>query len=505
MVSQKLSAQPLTPTFEDADALYMIDASDGLTKQVLGSVLREGLSAPNLFQAASQADLEDQFGTNIIIPDGEAWTILIRNSFTTTKPIQIGLASTLKITEASTELKVTYTGTGALLRNENPANPIASLILGNIDLEGNGINKCFDIVTAFGVFTNNAFVNNFREAGTWDAFFLDIVFTALQGVKYGLIVKGLAAGTFTQFNINQGTSSPPITGVTILSDSTPQLSFSRCFSGDSASEMFYLDQNSAVGSAYNIEKTTGVYANLFRAGVAQAVTSVGDEGGAARFETSGNHNLSVGDFVIMDSDFTETSYQGAFIVATLPTAVQFTLEDVQFVANDSGTLNPPSLGSTDVKVIARDNAKTDDSMFTGDSGLQIFGSDQTITINTIGVPEIITNAAWAFNNLERLSPGIANQGQLVCDDVKTRRYNIRYSGTVEKVPGGSIDVGIVLLKNGVEVSFNAPHTENTGKIQITGDDIIELSETDTIDIAVVNHINTDNIIVSQLGLVVSRA
>lgn len=459
---------------------------------------------PKFFSAKSQAHLESFFGTDILIPDGESWSIRLDEDFTLTKPFKIGDGSSLEIFRGSVNVNITYTGTGALFQNDNPANPIVVLDIHDITFTGDGTNDIFDVVVSFVVVTNNVIFNTFDNTGTLDSGFLDLRFTALQGVNSGFIFKNLVVGTLNQMNLNQGATSNDLTFITVLSSSVTRLVARDCFSADSGSSMFYLDPNSAVNSTYVIQNSTGAFTDVFRQGVAQAITSVTDAAGQARFNTGGPaHNLTVGDFVIMDDDFTTVSYRGAFIVAAIPTAAEFMLEGVLFVADDTGTLNPASLDSTDVKVSATNNFGSQDSMFTGDSGLEIFGSEVTVTINTTNVSEVVTSASWAFSNLERFSEGVSNEGQLVANDVATRRYTVGYSGTIEAVGGGSVDIGIILSKNGTDSSFNAPHTVNTGKIQITGSDIVELTDTDTLQVKVINYLNTANIDVSQLSLVVS--
>ena len=489
------------------------DGTEKHTPESLSVIVQDGVtmkgsirpSPAKFFPAMTQAQLEGQFGTDLIIPDGESWSISIKNDMTLTKPFKIGNGSSLEIFAGSINLNLTYTGTGALFQNENPANPIVSLDIHNMDITGDGTNDIFDVVVSFVVVTNDVLFNNFDNTGTLDSGFLDLRFTALQGVNSGFILKNLVVGTFNQMNLNQGATSNDLTFITVLSSSVTRVVARDCFSADSGSSMFYLDPNSAVNSTFVIENTTGSFTDVFRQGVAQAITSVTDAAGAARFNLGGPaHNLSIGDFVIMNG-FSTSSYNGAFIVEVVPTATEFMLEGVAFVADDTGTLNPASLDSTDVKVMATNNFGSQDSMFTGDSGLEIFGSEITVTINTANVPEVITSTSWAFSNLERFSIGVNNEGQLVTDDVSVRRYNIVYSGTIEKVGGGSVDIGIILSKNGTDVSFNAPHTVNTGKIQITGSDIIELTDTDTLQVEAINYLDTANIDVSQISLVVSLA
>ena len=78
---------------------------------------------------------------------------------------------------------------------------------------------------------------------------------------------------------------------------------------------------------------------------------------------------------------------------------------------------------------------------------------------------------------------------------------------IEKFGGGQdVDFGVVLIKNGNLVltdTFEPPHSVNTGVVQITATRDFELASSDTLDIAVVNFEDTDNIIVSQANIVYS--
>jgi len=230
------------------------------------------------------------------------------------------------------------------------------------------------------------------------------------------------------------------------------------------------------------------------------VTDIG--GGTLEFTTFSVHDLVVGRVVRL-TDF--TSYNGTFVISAVPTTSTFRIDNLTFGVTETGFARPKSLDSIDVPVNSQDNVGTPDSMFTAEAGLELFGSEQVVTINTISVPEVIPNAAWAYTRLERFIEGVATEGQVIAQDIGLRRYSIAYSATIERVGGGSQTLGIVIFKNGVDITFNAPITVNTGKIQITGSDIIELTLGDTLQIAVVNLIDTNDIDVSQVSLVINRA
>jgi len=474
-----------------ADLFLRIKNSNGQSELTSLAGITSSSNAPKLLHVLTQADLETQFGVNIEIPDGESWTIAIDDSFTLTKPFKIGLNSSLELVGSSISLILTYTGTGALFQNETFANQIFALTVRQLEIHGDNTNDLLNLNLSFNVIFFNTTMEEFDSIGLIETLFYEFRFTSFHGITGGLIVQKGTSGILVSFNIDQPPASNPFVFLTIIDDGTvSQLTMADCFVSDNKAKVLFIDPNVSAGSLFIINNTLGDFDELFNSGVGTVtVTNVVDFAGAARFQTSGSHGLSIDDLILM-SGFTEPSYNGLHRVTATPTGSEFMLD---------GT----SLDSTDVPVRAVSNKDSQASMFTGATGLEVFGAEVTTTINTINVPEVVTSASWAFSNLERFSISVNNEGKLASDDPATIRYTVSYSGTIEKVGGGSVDVGIVILKNGVNVSFNAPHTVNTGKIQISASDIIELAPGDTIQIGVINYADTSNIDVSQLGMVIS--
>ena len=110
-----------------------------------------------------------------------------------------------------------------------------------------------------------------------------------------------------------------------------------------------------------------------------------------------------------------------------------------------------SLYSTDPRVIAEDNPEQRDSMFIAEAGLELFGSEISSASLAQNAFEVITSASWMYAKLERYSIGVNNEGQLVNNDFSKREYDIEYSATIEKQGGGSLNIGIIILRNGIEV------------------------------------------------------
>ena len=460
-----------------------------------------------LFYAMNQTQLENHFpdgSGGILIPDNEEWTVIITESFTLSKPIKIGLNTTLEVIGASIIVTLTYTGTGAMFQNENPANPINRLLLEKIFLFSVGVESVFDIIGNIVFRLTDVIIAAFESVGTIQSMSVILDFGGAFNVNEGITLiepQAVQSNGFAHFR----TSPAALTFITILSTGNPAVTIDNVTVINSSADVVFFDPSSGALSDYTIQNTKGNFANLFVPGTDLAITSVTNAAGQARFNTGGPaHGYLVGDRIVHSGFGVAPSYNGTFVVNSVPTGSEY-MTGVVFDVTDTGNTTQASRDGTDVAVRSINNAGNPDSMFTGDSGLEIFGSEQEVTINTISVPEVVTNAGWAFSGLERFEIGVNNEGQLNTLDTATRRYAIGYSGTIEKVGGGSVNVGIVLLKNGTDVSFNAPHTVNTGKIQISGSDIIELTANDTLQVGVINYLDTANIDVSQLSLVVNLA
>ena len=470
----------------------------------------------NQINVRNQAQLEAELGANLIIPDGERRIIVYDAEFTQTKPFQLGENSTIEIYGAANTLTIIYDFVGPIIKLLDPAKPARTLIHNNMRISGNDKATLYDLDLTELFFSDNLGVQNFVSLGI----IRNALFVKIEGMGKVNCGTGIVFLNPTEVRVIASPYSTPtisnITALSVIYDGTVLpfglssviLDDCNSFGFTSAESLLFLDPNPPAGTSYIIKNCArDIDGNLFQPGVPIATDSVTDNGsGKTRFATTPPHGLVVGRPVVL-SGHSDSNYNGTFIVTAVDTPLTGNTFDVDITIalTDSGTMNAKSLDSTDVLVNAQDNPASQNSMSTGSSGLEIFGSEQTVTINTAGVAEIITNANWLYSNLERFSEGTVNTGQLVTDDISSRRYAISYSATMEKDGGGSLDVGIVVLKNGVIESFNPPHSINTGTIQISGQDIIELKENDTIDIAVINYLDTANIIVSQASLVVDLA
>ena len=493
------------------DQLALINSNQ--LRSAVNMIQQEGVSfqaptrpnPPTQINVTSQSQLEADLGTDLEIADGEAFTIVIDAGFTLAKPFKLGLNSALELYSSVNDAVLTYTGTGALFQNTNPANDINTINLHNLLILGDGTNSVFDIVGASIVQAREVIFEAFDSIGIIDNPFVLFDSTSLVNNTKGLIMKDPSSVSLTRCSVVQfgafGMTAFTIQTnvVSVLdADVVRALSF---FAGDS---LFFLDPNAPSGGIYSIQQSDVAAGDVYQPGSSIAVTLVIDNtSGNPRF-TAAAHGFVVGRPVVL-SGFTEP-YNGTFIVTAVTTNT-FDVAELTFTANDTnGSVNAKSLDNTDLLVLARGNITSPDSMFNGESGLEVFASPDTSSVLAQNAFEVVTNVAWLFNNLERFSEGVVNTGQLVCDDPKSRSYTIVYSGTIEKSGGGALNAGVTLLKNGVNVAFNPPHTVLTSQVQISGSDIIQLIAGDTIDIAVINYdLSATAIDTSQLSLVVSKS
>lgn len=457
----------------------------------------------------SQAQLETEFGVNIEIPDGARVAIVVDDCFTLSKPIKIGTGTHLEFYGATFPLNVTYTGSGAMFQNTGVPT-IENFVIHDIFLIGNGSNTLFDIDAAGNFLLTQVQAQTFDSLGQIRFTLGRLIAFSVANITKGLVVRRPGVFVIRDSGIQNFVPSG-ITCISIFDVPNPMnvtidnFAARALFAGDS---MVFLDSNTPNTSAYNVKNSGVIDANLFQLGTDIAINSVADNGsGDARFTTATSHGLIIGRPVVL-SGFATSAYNDTFIVTAVDvaeTGVTFDV-DVAFVATDTGNMNKASLDSADIRVSSRENTGEADSMFTGDAGLELFGSEITSSSLAQDVFEVITSASWAFSNLERFTIGVNNEGQLIVDDLALRRYTISFSGTLEKSGGGSLNIGVVILKNGSIISFNPPHTVNTGKIQISGSDLVELTATDTIQIAVINYDSTAAaIIISQISMVINLA
>lgn len=297
-----------------------------------------------------------------------------------------------------------------------------------------------------------------------------------------------------------------------------------------------------------------------------AVTSVTDNSGVAVFTTTAVHNLEFED-VVVHTGFSEGTYNGTFIVSKITSTTEYevTLNDVgvafvatgtgtlqnkrvlvtsaahgltiadtpvlitettnydagynikniltnsyeiqaAFVADDAaGTWDSGSLDETEPRVIVTNSPPTPTSRITGEFDFVNIVTPQLVTIVTQDVPVAINGGNWTSSVLERVKTDIVGDGIATLTAQGTDKYVIGFSALMEKLTGGSTNIALTILINGVDVVNNPPRSVNSGIIQISGSKILSLSEGDTIQLAVFNTDDTNNIEVSQASMSIAVA
>lgn len=463
----------------------------------------------NTFYVSSQAQLEAELGANLIIPANTNVAIIIDESFTLTKPIIKQANSSLFLYSQSSFVTLSYSGTGAMFQMDGAV--VGNLTqIENIVLDGVDLTKtCFAVVDSLSFAIRQTVIQAFAKIGFVTSAVIWKEVSSLANVA-GIDFIDCPSVLFADSPANALGFSPGLTLVNFIGTTTTEVVFrnSLYISTAVADEFLFIDPNSASGSSFSIVGSgivTTVPDSLFQKGVDVAVTAVADNGSGSIRCTAVAHGQVNNTFAVLSAFFIPI-YNGTFLITVIDNDT-FDVEVVAFAGDDTGNINRGGLDSTDVRVLALNNPDQRDSMFIGEAGLEIFGSEISSSSLAQDAFEAITSASWVTSNLERFEDDTVtiNQGRLVAKDLSTREYDVKYSATIEKSGGGSLDIGIIILVNGAEIAFNPPHTVNTGKIQISGDDLIELSTDDVIQVAVKNYDASAAVIdISQVSLVISK-
>lgn len=297
-----------------------------------------------------------------------------------------------------------------------------------------------------------------------------------------------------------------------------------------------------------------------------AVTSVTDNSGVGVFTTTAVHNLELED-VVVHTGFSEGTYNGTFVVSKITSTTEYevTLNDVNvaFVATGTGTLqnkrvlvtdtahgltvndtpvlitgttnyeggfnikdvmtntfeiqqvfvsddatgtwDSGSLDETEPRVVVTNSPPTSPSRITGEFDFVDIASPQLVTITATDTPVAINGGNWTNQELQRMTADVGNDGIATITAQGTQDYLIEFGALFEKLLGGVTNIALTILVNGVDVTVNPPRSVNSGIIQISGSKIIPLSTGDTVQLAVFNTNDTNNIEVSQASMTISIA
>jgi hypothetical protein len=228
--------------------------------------------------------------------------------------------------------------------------------------------------------------------------------------------------------------------------------------------------------------------------------------------------LLVGDFILVGSDGDPNLYPGTHKVlvvddlggadpkVTILATFLGTSTDAS-VTSDAAILfknsDLASFDQTEPRIVSKGNKALDDSMTLADISFQNVASPLTITIATQDVPVVIAGGAWFSTGEERITSD--SNGLATSTGLEGGELTMSYFSSLEKLTGGTTNIGLTILINGIDVTPNPPRSENPGVIQINGTSVFTISTSDTIQMAVVNFSGIDDIAVGQANNVIQRS
>jgi len=492
-----LNSEEANPALKNQTMAYALLA-DSLAK----------LTNPSLIiHAKNQTDLEESIlGTDLEVPAATAVTIEFDESFTLTKPFLLKIGSSLDLHSTVIQTTLTYTGTGALFRNEISFDPITSLFVRDLRINGDAGNSVFDLFGAGLVKLLDSTFFGFDSMGTLKMPFELFIGCSFDMLNVGLTLDDPAALAIIRCIVGVFSASE-ITFFSIITDlNAPNVLIDtvRAASGIAHEAMLFFDPNAPAGSIFAVRDSDAQAADLYQLGVDIAITGITPVLGTPEFTTASPHGLVVGRPVVLKDFTVETQYSGAFIVTAVDTPLTGTTFQVDLIfSGDDGTgvMSAKSKDSTDPQVVADNNEGSNDSMFIGGwfhntnvaSTAIADGTFNPLSLSTgIGVTPFVEN--------ERFSISVLNNGTIQYDGIpsitvnllsvlsitksgSTADYNLRYA-----IDRGS---GFVALPTPIEraqsiSSTSRDTTLNQEVILNTGDEIrIEIEGVGTTDFIVV--------------------
>jgi len=500
------------------DQLMLLDSEDAnpATKNKLMTFLNLANSlliistSVNTRHVKNQTELEAFLGADLIIPDSTNITVIIDESFTSTKPFKKQAGSSLLLYSQSSNVVLTYTGTGALIQMDNPGVDIGNRTqIDNIILSGNFTNNAFAIEDTSFFTIDLSVLIQFAKVGflkgmsvIWDKSAVIGNLASLDFINNPFVILNAAP---------DNTGVPvPLTIFNFISDvETDVIILNSRYISDTADEFLFFDPNSPSTSSYTVKDSgsiTTIQESLFQKGVDEAVTAVADNGSGKLRCTSVGHTQVNNTYAVL-SGFSESTYNKTALITVIDTDT-FDVDDIAFVANDSGNVNRSSLDSTEPRVLARDNPDQKDSMFLAEGR----------TAGTIEVDSIL-NTPVAIVDITPVS------GDFI-EDAGTERFTVNlttgiityiglqpitalisYELNAEKVSGADQNLVISLDKNGVpqtksDVNLTAPAFP--GASVSSNRKIYEIVDGDTFQLFLNNTVNSTNTFITNLDLVISK-
>lgn len=449
----------------------------------------------NQINVRNQAQLEDELGSNLEIPDEVELTVVLDDSFTLIKPFKVGNNSGFQLRQSKIGPRMQWDGPGAMIQNIDSLDEARFLSLENVSVRGDGTNSFLDVKivsTGFSTFFGVS-LSNLDSIGTLDT--PAVVMSRITGFTINKGIVLVNTGQLTLDTLIFGNfSATNTTWISVISDIISLIAITNANASNFAAgdSLLFLDPNSDPDAAFVVALsriTVGAgEGEFYQLGTDIAIDSVTDGAPNAEFNTASAHGLAVGKPVVL-SGFATSAYNRTFIVTVVDTPLTGTKFEtgVAFDIDESiGMMNKSSLDQTDVRVNADDNPVSPDSQTISESrtngGLEVDGSGE------IDVPIVdITPVAgdWIQDaTTERFSVDDTT-GIVTYIGKKSVTVMIKYSMTVEATSGPAaqnliIDLhinGIAQTKAGVTVTTAAGGvkvTYNGGNFEINTGDTFQL-------------------------------
>lgn len=497
------------------DGKFTILSSAQIAFEQGGSVFR-GTVRPNPLRQINvqlNSQLVNELGGNLEIPDGVQLTIVIDNSFTINTPIKLGIDSGLEIYGSTTQTNLAYLGAGGIFQNLNPGNQARQLSIHSLGLVGDINNTDLFNIKLTGILALDSLVlQNFKSLGTIEVQKPDFRSIDARNIKQGLTIKNPNTVLINDFFVRPVLSSGFTLFSFIIKSSNVIISLNQIVPGtgfNEGSSLFFLDPNMPSGGSFNITESRNLPpGDFYQLGSEIVISSVADNGsGKVRFTAASVHGLVVGKALVLDA-FSESTYNGTFIVTAVPTTTTFDVEEITFNVDDTGTMNTSSLDSTDVQVQANSNPGLADSMFLVEA--RTTGTIEVVSILNTLVPIVdITPIAGDFEadpGTERFTVDTTT-GIVTYIGLQPILALISYELNAEKTTGSDQNLNISLHINGTpQTKSDIPITATAapGAFSTSSRKIFSVQPGDTLQLFLDNTTNSTNTNISKLVLVISK-
>lgn len=500
----------------------LLDGEDSRTsgafiafQNTLGSTTFKASVLPNpeiQINVRTEAQLVAELGTSLVIPDGTAVSISIDDSFTLTKPFLIGDGASLELFAPNFETVLTYDDTGNTLFQQNTANAIRALILGNLQITAaNSTELLMDgLEGSSRLFIDDTRLTNFANLGEIDFLFVRLSSVAPVNVGQGFILNAVTT-LVMRASLIRNPSANGATFISVISNGTP-ISFltddsltSTLLAGD---RMFYFDAISAAGSEYSVKDTKlAGGGDFFQVGVnANADAIAGAPAGSIRLTVT-SHGLDVGQVVNVSGFVVNTGYNATTIVTGIVDVDTVEVRGTFVAPETSGNLNANSLDSTSVLVSAQDNSGVPDSMSHAEARtgttLEVDGSggvDVPIVDLTPAPGDWIQDAATEEFSVDD------ETGIITYNGIEDRTFLIQYQLTAVPTSGPAQTLDFDVHINGIiqpKASTTIDTASNIKTTYIGG--LFVLSNGDTVQLFKENLTNTNNTNISIATVLITSS